>query len=327
MLSYKIKRLLIISLGIVILALAAQEGVKDTPSAPQKIHTPYPLVPSDIDPNVIDPDIVNRSSVAESVPVYLAKPAISARPLISAEAYMVANLQTGEIYNSFNPNKIFPIASLSKLMTAIIASHNMASDEPIQITQKALDDGYGDAGHFTLGETLTVSEMLYPLLLESSNDAAEALAQSYGYDKFIASMNALASELNMKSTSFKDASGLSPGNISSATDLFILARYLYTKEQSILEITRLPVKTVATTTEHGLHIWHSTNPFPFDPHFLGGKTGRTTEAKESMVSLLRYTQGQTSYPVAVIVLRSDFSLRELDSSILFTKFMQKLERR
>jgi hypothetical protein len=82
---------------------------------------------------------------------------------------------------------------------------------------------------------------------------------------------------------------------------------------------------VASTTEHAAHLWKSINPFPYDPHFMGGKTGRTIEAKESMMSLFRYSYGGYSYPVAVIVLRSDFSVREEDSSYLFGQFVQKIE--
>ena len=317
--SYKIKRLLIISVAIIILAIAANEGSNkiDNPISTHK-RTPYPNIPADIDQNAIDSNMEVKPKSSSTKAISQSNP-----PLISAEAYLVGNLETGEIYAEHNIKKIFPIASLSKLITALIALHIMQSDQKITITQSMLD-GYGEAGHLVLGETLTVSELLYPLLLESSNDAAEAIAQSYGYDNFVKQMKAFTSELNMTSTSFQDASGLNSRNSSNSQDLFILSRYLYEKEKPLLEITRQIHITLASTTEHGEHIFNTINPFPLDPHFIGGKTGRTNEAKESMISLFRYFNGTMSYPVAIIVLRSDFKVREIDSSILFEQFIKKI---
>ena len=64
--------------------------------------------------------------------------------------------------------------------------------------------------------------------------------------------------------------------------------------------------------------------FSLDPNFLGGKTGRTNIAKESMISIFKYTYDNVSYPIAVIVLRSNFQVREIDSSVLFEQFLQKV---
>jgi len=109
----------------------------------------------------------------------------------------------------------------------------MQPNQKLTITQSMID-AYGDAGHLVLGETFTTSELLYPMLLESSNDAAEVFAQSYGYDAFIAKMNAFVAGLGMTSTSFKDPSGLNSGNASNAHDLFTLAQYIYRSEKPFL---------------------------------------------------------------------------------------------
>jgi len=281
---------------------------------------PNPMVNHVLD---IDPDaIVN--DISTTTPKKEVK--IIPKPLISAEAYLVGNLETGEIYAYHNPTSVFPIASLSKLISTIVTIHNTDPDKKIVITQSMLDS-YGDAGHLVLDETLTTSELLYPLLLESSNDAAEALAQDYGYDAFIQKMNEFVSSINMKSTSFKDPSGLSSSNISNARDLLTLASYIYKNEKTILDISRTIQKTLATTTDHGGHIWDTINPFSYDPNFIGGKTGRTTEAKESMVSIFDYISGEEEYPIAIIVLRSNWSTREVDTSILFEKAVTKLDKK
>lgn len=324
--SYKTKRLLIISIAVIILAIAANEGSKESGKNVNKTSI-YPYVPADIDPSTIDPNIDSAN-----IPLIKAKPLADkvadkviapSRQEISAEAYIVANLDTGEIYSERNAQTVFPIASLSKLITALVVLHSMQPEQKLTVNQAMLD-AYGDAGHLVLGETFTASELLYPMLLESSNDAAEVFAQSYGADEFIRKMNAFTAGLGMISTFFKDSSGLNAGNSSNAHDLFILSQYIYKSEKPLLELTRRLAMSVATTTEHSAHTWNTINPFPLDPHFMGGKTGRTTEAKESMISLFRYDRGITSYPVAVIVLRSDFKVREIDSSMLFEKFINKI---
>lgn len=322
-LSYKIKRLLLISFVIIILALAsdegAKQGIRDTGAT--VIHTIYPRVPKELDPSIIDPDLDSANAIPSKV---ILKPSVTPKPLISAEAYLVKNLETGEVYSEFNSRRIFPIASLSKLVVALVVLHSMPVDQKVTVTQTILDAGYGEAGHLKAGEAFSTTELMYPMLLESSNDAAEAFAESYGYPAFMEKMNEFVKGLGMTSTSFKDPSGLSSGNAGSASDLFTLAQYLYRSEMPLLGITRETTFAVASTTEHEAHTWRTINPFPLDPHFIGGKTGRTNEAKESMISLFRYEHGGTSYPIAVIVLRSDFSNRELDSSVLFEKFLNKI---
>jgi D-alanyl-D-alanine carboxypeptidase len=319
--SSNIQRLFFIALVIIVLFVAANEGNKKGLQSHWQKQNGAVIIAEGSEP--VTTNIEPGVETAPSPKPITEKVEISSRPLVSAEAYLVGNLDTGEIYIKHNEESVFPIASISKLITAMVSRRNMSRNQKITITQSMLD-AYGEAGHLELGESFTMSELMYPLLLESSNDAAEALAQSYGYENFIKKMNVLTANLGMSKTAFQDASGLSPGNVSTAEDLFALARYIYLTEKPLLEITRKSVVNLASTTDHGPHTFHSINPFPLDPNFLGGKTGRTTEAKESMLSLFRYNKGLKSYPVAIIVLRSEFRDREIDSSILFEQFTQKI---
>lgn len=293
----------------------------------QKKHVIVPLLRGVIDQN-INPPIIKDEDIPIQSPV-TKKPVIKIKKdlsLITAESYIVGNLQTGELYLKNNTEKIFPIASLSKLFTALAVVHFLDKENKITINKSMLDT-FGDAGHLIEGEKYTNEELLYPLLLESSNDAAEAFAQSFGYDKFIDLMNSLAKEIGMDSTSFKDASGLSPSNVSNSNDLFILARYIYNNEKKLLDITKQKEMILATTTDHGYHQFISINPFvPYEP-FIGGKTGRTNEAKESMISLFNYrvnTISSSTIPVAVVILRSDFGEREIDTEKILEKLDTKI---
>jgi D-alanyl-D-alanine carboxypeptidase len=246
------------------------------------------------------------------------------KPEITAEEYLVGNIETGSIYLSKNPNKVFPIASISKLITAVMAKNILNSTSTVIITNKMLEP-YGDAGKLVIGEKYTIDELLYPLLLESSNDAAEAIAESYGYEDFMEKMNSIANELGMVSTSFKDPIGLSYENISNANDLFTLVKYAYYNQRPIFDITKKIDMTLSSTTDHIEHNYKNINPLASDPNFIGGKTGRTTEARESMISIFEYKIDNKAYPIAVIVLRSDFGERENDTRVLMRKLASKID--
>ncbi len=276
-----------------------------------------------IDENILIKD--QPAAVASSTPATIVKEQ-KPRPYVSAESYIVANLDTGETYLSLNSRQVFPIASVSKLYTALVVQHLFDSDMEIQITQSMLD-AYGDAGKLVLDEKFTADELLYALLLESSNDAAEAYAQSFGYQEFMEEMNGFAKEIGLEHTSFRDASGLSPYNVSNATDLFTLSRYLYGHEKDILKISKTTEYDLATTSDHDSHHFVNINPYSAYSSFVGGKTGRTDEAKESMITLIRQEVGDETYPIAIILLRSEFGQREIDTEKLLGLFVDKVQKK
>lgn len=318
----KSRYILLLSIIIIIIAIVfrVQERIID-----QNLKTKIELNnPTPTTNNVINKDIllekdIPPKEVVKKTPTVV--PVVARDPnAISAEAYLIGDLDTGKVYLQFNSNKVYPIASLSKLFTALVSRHVLDQEKNLTVTEEILKTN-GDAGHLVKDEIFTAEELLYPLLMESSNDAAEVLAQSFGYTDFINQMNSLASELGMTSTKFKDASGLNSQNISNAKDLFTLALYLYKYEPTLLEITKQKEFDLATTTEHQSHHFVSINPFVVYTHFIGGKTGRTSEAKESMVSLFTYPENVTIRNIAVISLRSDFGEREMDTEKLIEKFL------
>lgn len=274
-------------------------------------------------PLIVEGDLIEPEKVKEQAQVQVKTKVTKDLDAITAEAYIIGDLNTGKVLLEHNTSTVFPIASLSKLFTALVASHQIDKNSKIVIT-KEMTDAYGDAGNLVEDEKFTSEELLYPLLLESSNDAAEALAQSFGYKKFIDAMNKLALDAGMKNTSFKDSSGLNSSNVSNVKDLFILAQYYYKNEKSILDITKQKEYTLATTTDHGFHHFVSINPFVVYEPFIGGKTGRTKEAKESMISLFDLPTATTTRPVAVIILRSDMGEREMDTERIMGKIMNKI---
>lgn len=214
---------------------------------------------------------------------------------ISAEAYLALDLKSGNIVAAKNLERQFPIASLTKLVSALIAIKNIDENQPIIVSQDALL-AYGRNGNLKEGEEIALKEILYPLLLESSNDAAEAIAEHIGRNNFINLMNREMAEIGASQTSFADPSGLSGLNISSAKDLAIISKYIYDNYSGILEITAQ--KTYRTDG----HVWNNTNPLITIDSYIGGKIGYTDEALKTALSLFRFKNKFGSTRVILVIL-------------------------
>lgn len=235
----------------------------------------------------------------------------------TARAYLVGDIVSGRIYLSSNIDKVLPVASMSKLITAAAALHFLSTTSTIVINKED-EDLPPDSSNLKQGESFVVSEIIYPLLLSSSNIAAEAIARTYNRVKFLELMSSYAWEIGMPNTFFADPSGLSPQNIASSRDIFVMAQYLYNMYPDILAITRIPEEKTATTSLHNAHVYTSTHPYINDERFLGGKTGRTEEAGETMLTILMIR----NRPIAFVVLGSNWGERYNDTRILEEKFFR-----
>lgn len=245
------------------------------------------------------------------------KPPVAAAPSngISAEAYIVGELETGKIILEKNPDKILPFASMSKLITAMAATNLYDSNTRIAITPENTNVP-ADGSRLKAGETFTVKELLQPLLMNSSNVAGEALASATNKESFLKLMSDYSWEVGMPQSHLADPTGLSATNSGTAGGFFGLARYLYRVRPDILAVTRIASSSVATTTSHGSHIFSNIHPFVNDPRFLGGKTGHTSEALDTMLTILDIG----GKPTAFIVLRSENRAR--DTGLLIEIFMK-----
>jgi len=223
---------------------------------------------------------------------------------ISSEGYIVADADTGRIILEHNSDEVFSIASITKMITAMIAKDNIPV-RTLATVSKSSYDTYGSEGGLGMGEQILIGDLFYPLLLESSNDAAELMAESFGREPFIALLNQKALAIGMEKTFFEDSSGLSPENISTVADLLRMSLHFRLYYPELLNITR--VKEYAIVG----HAWTNKNKFLSYPNFLGGKNGFITEAKQTSVSFFNvYFRSDTKNlkakqrNIVVIVLRS-----------------------
>jgi D-alanyl-D-alanine carboxypeptidase (penicillin-binding protein 5/6) len=241
----------------------------------------------EIDPGFLE-DVVSENDgpmVEPATPVVTA-----ARPKkiigVTAASYIIGDTATGEVYLEYNSEKVMPVASMSKLVTAFVATDLIPASTTIEITDKAIT-APPDKSFLKQGELYSRKDIMYPLLLSSSNVAAESISEATGdKEDFLEQMKGYSWEIGMPGSYFADPSGVSPQNAATAYDIFALAGYLVNYRPDILAITRIPRKELATTTDHGYHLIESTHPFVNDPRFVGGKTGRTPEAGETMVTIL-----------------------------------------
>ena len=144
--------------------------------------------------------------------------------LASANALVVDTTDNHAVYAKA-ANEVTPIASLTKLMTAIVTlDARLPLDEPLAIDMDDLDFLKGTHSRLRMGSELPRREMLRLALMSSENRAASSLARTYpgGTPAFVAAMNAKARALGMSRTHYADATGLSPENVSTASDLAIV---------------------------------------------------------------------------------------------------------
>ncbi len=132
---------------------------------------------------------------------------------LSSAAFVVANPRTGEVLSERNANRVMPIASITKLMTALVVlDANQRLSEMLTVTMADVDRLKGTGSRLAVGSRLSRADMLHIALMSSENRAASALARNYpgGQRAFIEAMNAKARMLGMWSTQFSDSTGLTP---------------------------------------------------------------------------------------------------------------------
>ncbi len=159
---------------------------------------------------------------------------------LNSHSVMVYDQYSGEALYAKNPNLQTPIASITKLMTAIVTlDANLPLDEPIRISALDVDRLKGTGSRLPLGAAYSREQLLNLALIASENRAAHALGRTYpgGLDAFVAAMNRKAQELGMHKTLFVDPSGLSSFNQSTAEDLVKLVDHAYSHYPDIRQIS------------------------------------------------------------------------------------------
>ncbi len=230
----------------------------------------------------------NNPTILNSTP---AKTAIAPNnPVVNGSAALIKDLN-GKIIFKKNLNERWPMASLTKLMTVIIASENLNLNQKITLTDADIATE-GESGGLRAGEVYTVSDLIRTALVVSSNDAAVALANAYGYQDFINLMQSKAASIGMDKTSYFDPTGLSALNQSTLNDLSKLVSFIFKTYPELLKITTQPIIQITELQSGVFKQLASNNSFAGRLGFLGGKTGYTDEANGNLISLFSHNGRQ-----------------------------------
>ncbi len=205
----------------------------------------------------------------------------------SATSSILVDINSNRILYKKNIKEVRSVASISKIMTAIVAIESGKLDEEVIIDEEVLK-AYGSSIYIKVGDKIKLEDLVYGLMLRSGNDAALAIAKhvSGSKENFVKLMNDKAEKIGMLDTAFNNPSGLDEvdevGNFSTAYDMALLTSYAYKNEiyKKIAGTKNYTVKTSETK-----YSWENKNKFLFNYELAtGGKTGYTEIAKRTLVT-------------------------------------------
>lgn len=218
-------------------------------------------------------------------------------------------------------HKKLPIASLTKLMTALIVSENYDFSQIIETSEKLPEDN----GQPKVGEKFEVGDLLYFLLMTSNNGAGNALAKTIGYNSFIFLMNKKAQDLGMANTYFVNPTGLDPDrpdeitNFSTARDLAVLGNIAY--ENPV-------ISRILATSEIEIYSRENLTPYKLEntnellgkmPEILAGKTGWTPKAGGCLIVVTKAPKNAEKGEIISVILGSEKRFEEMEKLITWIK--------
>ncbi|MEZ4103694.1 MAG: L,D-transpeptidase family protein [Candidatus Paceibacterota bacterium] len=223
-------------------------------------------------------------------------------PDMKTPHYLIADIESSTVLAASDLDIVASIASLTKLMTAVVMTENINLDKNVSVTKPTFVQSL--IPRLQERKQVSMYSLLQLLLVESSNEAAEVIASEFGRDKFIDLMNRKAVEIGMNNTHFIDPSGLGAENTSTLSDLLRLTRYIYTNKKFIFEITaNQDLSTAYVKDEFGK--LENFNEISGNDNFIGGKVGETRAAGQTSISLHHLTVKGTKRVVAIIILGSE----------------------
>ena len=203
----------------------------------------------------------------------------------SASCVVLMDMDSLNVIYGENMHDVRSVASISKIMTAIVAIENSDVNSTVTIGEE-ITKAYGSGIYIKQGEEITLESLLYGLMLRSGNDAALAIANYVGgdIDNFVEMMNEKAVEIGMKNTTFNNPHGLDEngGNLSTAYDMALLTSYAMQNENYRKIVS---TKKYTLRTNMNYYSWINKHKLLHSHNYItGGKTGFTDIAKRTLVT-------------------------------------------
>jgi D-alanyl-D-alanine carboxypeptidase len=216
-------------------------------------------------------------------------------PKVSTKSWAVFDTTTGEIRYGNDVDTERPIASITKLFTAYMIMWSEVGTTKITLTEADINTE-GEFGKLKKGETLSLASLMFPLLIESSNDAGAAIERTFG-PLYSEAVDGALSTLGLTTTHIVDGTGLSPEDVSTPRDLAKFFTHVKTTYPRITDITQL---RMYITDKRGLV---NNNPARTFSSFVGGKQGYIPEAGKTFVGAFKLPDGKKE--VGIVLLGSD----------------------
>ncbi len=236
-----------------------------------------------------------------------------------ASSMIAYDMDTNQILESDNIHEKRPVASISKIMTAILACESGKLDDMVIIGAE-INKSYGSGIYISEGENISLRDLVYGLMLRSGNDAAFAIAKYLGgtVEDFVDMMNKKAKELGMNNSIYNNPNGLDDngGNISTAYDMALLTSYAM-KNMDYRIITS--TKTHVVKTNKNSYKWKNKNKLLYSyKKITGGKTGYTKLSKRTLVT----TASSNGMNLVIVTLNDsdDYKRHKLTYEKLFNKY-------
>lgn len=251
---------------------------------------------------VIKPPTVNHRPTVKAA--FVSEPSLPVSknipvPTLTATGIYITDLNTGVVLYQKNANMRLKPASLTKIVTALVAMDYFDEDSVLSV--KNGQNATGSTINLHQGDKLIAEDLLYALLVPSANDAALTLAENYpgGYVAFVNRMNSKVTEMGLTNTHFANVSGVESSNhYTSAYDITMLAKAALSRPQfsAIVSTQKITLKSL----EGNIYPLETTNILLGKPGIFGVKTGWTPEAGECLVILAE----KDNHPVIISILNS-----------------------
>lgn len=206
------------------------------------------------------------------------------RPVVKAAALYMVELKSGRVLLEKDATRRLPPASLTKIMTALVALEAASPQQVVQVDRRAIV--HRSSLKLQAGEQFLLRDLLTAMLVTSANDACEAIAWHVGgtTDRFVSMMNERARTLGLENTHFANACGFdAPGHYSTATDLAKLTEHAL-EVPAISMMVRTVTRDIATVDGSRQVSLHTTNELLLDPDVTGVKTGYTSKAGRCLIA-------------------------------------------
>jgi len=237
-------------------------------------------------------------------------------PNITVPHYFIADIENDTVLAASDLDSPAPIASITKLMTAVVAAEELQLDGRVFVTSPNFITSL--VPRLANRSSVSMYSLLQLLLVESSNEASEVIAAEMGREEFIEAMNQKARQLGMLNTNFADPSGLSADNVSTVGDLYLLTQYIYENRRFIIDITRdINIPTAYTGGDFSGLL--NFNEIDDVTGFVGGKVGETNAAGQTSISLHELSIKGTTRTVVVIILGSEGRTADVQTLVSFVE--------